>query len=73
MTKPKAQVTGCDLKKRTQFPAGKVNVKSFEKRGYEKKTRRGLRENKPKQTEFHTAARTKGVGKREKLPGAPAH
>jgi len=45
MTKPKAQVTGCDLKKRTQFPAGKVNVKSFEKRGYEKKTRRGLRAN----------------------------
>jgi len=61
---------GCDLKKRTQFSPGKVNVSSFATRDYENKPRRGPRENKPKQTEFHTAARTKGVRKTEKLPGA---
>jgi len=43
---------GCDLKKRTQFPPGKVNVSSFAARDYENKPRRGLRENKPKQTQM---------------------
>jgi len=42
---------GYDLKKQTQFPPGKVNVSSFEARDYENKPRRGVRENKPKQSQ----------------------
>jgi hypothetical protein len=33
---------------------------------YENKPRPGLRENKPKQSQFHTPELPKGVGKREK-------
>jgi len=42
---------GYDLKKQTQFPPGKVNVSSFEARDYENKPRRGVHENKPKQSQ----------------------
>jgi len=40
-----------DLKKQTQFPPGKVNVSSFSARDYENKPRRGVHENKPKQSQ----------------------
>ncbi|KPL11941.1 hypothetical protein AMJ85_02455, partial [candidate division BRC1 bacterium SM23_51] len=59
--------------KRTQFPPDRADVSSFPIRDYENKPPQDLREDKRKQSQSHTAARTKGAGKTEKLPGAPAH
>jgi len=63
MTKPKAQVTRCDLQKRTQFPAGKMSVSSFETKDYDNRPRRRLREKKAKQSQ------TPALGAKSEAPG----
>jgi|GEM_PF-4020018 len=52
--------------KQSQFAPSKMGANSFVAERYENKSRRGLRENKAKQSQFHAPAPTTGVGKGEK-------
>jgi hypothetical protein len=55
MLNPKqAHLTKHDLKKQSQFAAVQSSAKPFLKGDYENKSRRGLRENKPKQSQIQT-------------------
>jgi len=55
-----------DLKKQSQFTPAQIGANSFVGKDYENKPSPGLRENKAKQSQFHTPSPTKGVGKGEK-------
>jgi len=55
-----------DLKKQSQFAPALMSVNSFAGKVYEDISRPGLRENKPKQTQFHAPALTERAGKGEK-------
>jgi hypothetical protein len=51
-----------DLKKQSQFAAVRISAKSFIRKDYENKSRRGPRENKAKQSQFRRPASPKVAG-----------
>jgi hypothetical protein len=59
------------LKKQSQFAPAQMGVKSCLAKAYENKPRRGSRQDKPKQSQFHMPAPTKRAGKRAKSVVAP--